>query len=121
MALGVASAAWGAHGLERVVSDPHLQEVWGTAVRLHLYHGLGLLVVGRLPGAPRAVGWLLLVGVLLFSGSLYGLSLSGVRWLGAITPLGGLGFIAGWLWLALGLKGSPAGRSGAAGVESPQE
>ena len=110
MALGVITAAWGAHGLDKVVTDPHLRDVWATGVRLHLYHGLGLLIVGRLHGAPRAAGWLLLLGVILFSGSLYVMALTGIRWLGAITPLGGLSFIIGWTLVAW--KARPSSASG---------
>ena len=76
-----------------------------TGVRYHMYHALALLAVAwaaaRWPSAAvNASGWLFVVGIVLFSGSLYALSLSGVRWLGAITPLGGLAFLAGWLCLA---------------------
>ena len=76
-----------------------------TGVRYHMYHALALLAVAwataRWPSAAvNASGWLFVAGIVLFSGSLYALSLSGVRWLGAITPLGGLAFLAGWLGLA---------------------
>jgi uncharacterized membrane protein YgdD (TMEM256/DUF423 family) len=100
MALGVAAAAYGAHGLEKVVADPHLVEVWGTGARLHLFHGLGLLVLGRMAAPPRATAPLLALGILLFSGSLYTMALTNLRWLGAITPLGGLSFIVAWGLLA---------------------
>lgn len=100
MALGVAAAAYGAHGLEKVVADPHLVEVWGTGARLHLFHGLGLLVLGRMAAPPKATAPLLVLGILLFSGSLYTMALTNIRWLGAITPLGGGSFIVGWALLA---------------------
>ena len=79
--------------------------MWQTAVQYHAWHALGLLLVGlagfHVEGSwIRAAGWLLLAGIVLFSGSLYALSLSDVRWLGAITPLGGVCFIVGWLVLA---------------------
>jgi uncharacterized membrane protein YgdD (TMEM256/DUF423 family) len=102
-ALGVAAGAFGAHTLRgRLTQD--LLTVFETGVRYHLIHALGLLSVAwattRWPGpAVNAAGWLFLLGTLLFSGSLYALSLSGVRVLGAITPLGGVAFIAGWLAL----------------------
>lgn len=102
--LGVAAGAFGAHALKSRLT-PEMLSVFETGVRYHLIHALGLLAVAwaatRWPGsATTAAGWLFLVGILLFSGSLYGLSLSGIRALGAVTPLGGASFIAGWLLLA---------------------
>lgn len=100
MALGVAAGAFGAHGLQgRVAED--LIEVWKTGARYHLIHGLGLCLLGVLPSPPNATGWLFSAGIVLFAGSLYVMTLTGHRWLGAITPLGGLAFIAGWIWLAV--------------------
>lgn len=107
-ALAVMLGAFGAHALKARLGDD-LLAVWRTAVEYHFYHSLALLAVGVLllhfPGATaiRWAGVLMALGVLLFSGSLYGLALSGLRWLGAITPLGGLCFIAGWLALAWGV------------------
>lgn len=103
-ALAVMLGAFGAHGLKARV-DATLLEVWGTASQYHLYHALALLVVGLLArqlGASGLLvaGWILFAGMLIFSGSLYVLVLSGQKWLGAITPLGGLTLIVGWLWLA---------------------
>lgn len=100
LALGVACAAFGAHGLEKLV-EPERVRIFDTGARQHLIHAVGLLVLGQLPAPPRACGWLVLAGIVLFSGSLYALTLSGQRWLGAITPLGGLSFIAGWTALAV--------------------
>lgn len=105
-ALGVGMGAFGAHVLEPRLS-PRMLSIFHTAVQYHLVHALGLLGVGLLlvhhDSAPlRLSAWLLLAGIVVFSGSLYVLSLSGVRWLGAITPLGGLAFMAGWLLLAYG-------------------
>jgi len=101
-AVGVGLGAFGAHGLRSRVS-PEMVAVWETGVRYHLVHALGLLAVAwaveRWPGAGVA-GWLLVAGTAVFSGSLYLLVLTGQRWLGAITPLGGVAFILGWLWLA---------------------
>jgi uncharacterized membrane protein YgdD (TMEM256/DUF423 family) len=102
--LAVAAGAFGAHGLKtRLPAD--LLLVFETAVRYQMYHALGLLVVAfamdRWPdGAFQVAGWLMLLGVILFSGSLYALCLTGVRALGAITPFGGLCFLAGWVVLA---------------------
>lgn len=103
--LSVAAGAFGAHALRaRLPQD--LQVIFETGARYHMYHALGLVAVGLL-GLSRpspllsGAGWAMLVGIVLFSGSLYALALSGVRALGAITPLGGLGFLAGWLLFAV--------------------
>jgi uncharacterized membrane protein YgdD (TMEM256/DUF423 family) len=100
--LAVAAGAFGAHGLRNRL-DADMLAVFETAARYQMYHGLALLAVawavGRWSGAATA-GWLFVAGIVLFSGSLYVLSLSGVRWLGAITPFGGLCFLAGWAVLA---------------------
>jgi len=105
--VAVATGAFGAHGLRARLS-PDLLAVFETAARYQMYHALALLAVGwavtRWPGAwPVRAGWLFAVGTLLFSGSLYALALSGMRWLGAVTPLGGLAFLAGWTCLLLGM------------------
>jgi uncharacterized membrane protein YgdD (TMEM256/DUF423 family) len=111
--LAVITGAFGAHGL-RAVIDPSKLSAWQTAVDYHFYHALGLCAVAfaaeRMPGSRliRAAGWLMLAGIVLFSGSLYVLSLSGIGKLGMITPFGGLAFIAGWLSLAAGLARKPA-------------
>src|SRR5579872_1160690 len=104
--LAVAAGAFGAHGLKDVL-DAEMKAVYETAVRYQMYHALALLLVAALADklSIRAVSWsgaCFLGGVILFSGSLYALSLSGIRELGAITPLGGLLFLAGWLALLLG-------------------
>ena len=104
--LGVALGAFGAHGLKSRVTAEMLA-VWQTGVQYHLFHALGLLLIGilchLLPGAGlvRSAGWFLLGGTALFSGSLYVIVLSGVRALGMITPLGGVAFLVGWLLLAV--------------------
>lgn len=100
-ALGVALGAFGAHGLRNVVTDEHLLEVWVTGSRYHLVHALAICLVAAHPGQPRWAAALFVAGIVLFSGSLYTMTLTGQRWLGAVTPLGGLCFIAGWLVLAL--------------------
>jgi uncharacterized membrane protein YgdD (TMEM256/DUF423 family) len=101
-ALGVALGAFGAHALKaRLAAD--MLAVWQTAVQYHLWHALGLVAIGLLAqhlpasGPLRLAGWLMLAGIVLFSGSLYVLAASGVRWLGAVTPFGGGCLIAGWL------------------------
>lgn len=104
--LGVALGAFGAHALKRRL-PPEGLETFETGVRYQMYHALALLATAfasaQLPavGLARLAGWLFVVGTLLFSGSLYLLVVTRRRWLGAITPLGGLAFIAGWLCLAL--------------------
>jgi len=103
-AAGVAAGAFGAHGLEARVA-PDLLEFWRTGAHYHLVHAVGLMAVAfavdrGLRGAAIA-GWLLVVGVVVFSGSLYLLTLTGVRTLGAITPIGGVALIAGWIALAV--------------------
>ena len=102
MLLAVALGAFGAHGLKSRVSVEMLA-VWQTAVLYHLVHALGLLLVGLLAlHLPvRAVGWALQGGIVLFSGSLYLMVLTGIRPLGMVTPLGGVTFLVGWLLLAL--------------------
>jgi uncharacterized membrane protein YgdD (TMEM256/DUF423 family) len=105
--LAVAAGAFGAHTLRARISADLLQ-TFETAARYQMYHALALYCVAwsatRWPGTPvRAAGWLFVGGTVLFSGSLYLLSLTGIRWLAAITPLGGLLFLAGWLGLAAGI------------------
>jgi uncharacterized membrane protein YgdD (TMEM256/DUF423 family) len=100
-AAGVALGAFGAHGL-RARLDARALEVWETAVRYQLVHAVALLALALSPHAAqlRTAGWLFAAGIALFSGSLYALALGGPRWLGPVTPLGGLAFLAGWLWIA---------------------
>lgn len=106
-ALGVMLGAFGAHGLRSRLT-PEMLAIFETAVRYHLFHALALLAtawaISRWPNAwTHAAGWLFLAGVVVFSGSLYVLSMAGVRWLGAVTPIGGAALIAGWLALAWGV------------------
>jgi uncharacterized membrane protein YgdD (TMEM256/DUF423 family) len=103
-ALAVALGAFAAHGLRSRIGADALA-TFETGARYHMYHALALLAVAwacaRWPGAwASAAGWLFVAGTLLFSGSLYLLAITGVRALGAITPLGGLAFVLGWLALA---------------------
>jgi uncharacterized membrane protein YgdD (TMEM256/DUF423 family) len=99
-AVGVLLGAFGAHGLRSMVTDPHLLEVWETGARYHLIHAVALCAVAAHPRAPRTAGIAFLIGIVLFSGSLYLMTLTGQRWLGAVTPFGGISFVAGWLALA---------------------
>ena len=109
MLLGVALGAFGAHGLNERLS-PDAKQLYHTAVFYHLIHGLGLLCVGWLvtikpmDAMVRYAGWAFVSGIFLFSGSLYLLSLTGVKKLGMITPLGGVALLVGWLCLALAAR-----------------
>jgi uncharacterized membrane protein YgdD (TMEM256/DUF423 family) len=105
LAAAVIIGAFGAHGLKSHISAEMLQ-VYKTGVEYHFYHALGLLLVGVLAisfpsGLLNWSAMLLILGIFLFSGSLYLLAITGVKWLGAITPLGGVSFIAGWVLLFL--------------------
>ncbi len=105
-ALAVGLGAFGAHALRSRLSES-LLNTYQTGVQYHFYHALGLFAVALaaslLPGSMlvKWSGWLMLAGIIFFSVSLYALSLTGLRWLGAITPLGGVAFISAWLLLAL--------------------
>lgn len=105
MFVGVAAGAFGAHGLKGRI-DADMLAVWQTGVQYHLIHALGLFAVAWLRARhPRArllsaAGWLMFAGIVLFSGSLYALALTGIRWLGAITPLGDLAFLLAWAMTA---------------------
>jgi uncharacterized membrane protein YgdD (TMEM256/DUF423 family) len=102
--LAVAAGAFGAHLLKPIL-DGTMLAVFETGVRYHMYHALALCVIasiGERVSTRRlaTVGWLFAIGIILFSGSLYVISLSGMRWVGAFTPLGGAALIAGWALLA---------------------
>lgn len=100
--LGVALGAFGAHALKERL-DENQQKTYQTGIQYHLIHGLGLVLIGLYAGMTEHAsltlwaGWLITAGIILFSGSLYALSLTGIRKLGAITPLGGVAFLAGWV------------------------
>jgi uncharacterized membrane protein YgdD (TMEM256/DUF423 family) len=111
--LAVAAGAFGAHALRAKV-EPRLLEVFETAARYQMYHALALIAVawlvgqgGRVTGPATVAGWCFVAGTLLFSGSLYAMTFTGIRALGAITPLGGVGFIAGWVLLAVAASRLP--------------
>ena len=99
-ALAVAAGAFAAHGLRERLEVRAL-EIFETAARYHMYHALAMILAGVIAarGASTA-GWIFLAGIVIFSGSLYALALTDVKLLGAVTPLGGLAFLVGWLWLA---------------------
>jgi len=104
--LGVAMGAFGAHGL-RAALDEHRLAIYRTGVDYQMWHALALGLIGAIARQfPEArllhkAGWFMFAGIVLFSGSLYGLSMTGIRWLGWITPFGGLAFLTGWLLLGL--------------------
>jgi uncharacterized membrane protein YgdD (TMEM256/DUF423 family) len=103
--IAVGFGAFGAHGLRGRLS-PEMLAVFETGVRYHMYHALALLLVAALAGrmegrAIVAAGWLFVAGIMLFSGSLYLLAVTGITILGAITPIGGVAFLAGWIALAV--------------------
>lgn len=104
--LAVALGAFGAHALKSRLSAEMLS-IFETGVQYHFYHALGLLAIGliatHLPDSIwlKRSGWLMFLGIIIFSGSLYILSITGMRWLGAITPIGGLCFLASWILLAI--------------------
>lgn len=99
--LAVGLGAFGAHALKGTLQANATTEVWKTAVLYHFVHAIALLVLATLPALNRAAAGLFVAGIVIFSGSLYLLALTNVKWLGAITPLGGLCFLAGWLFLVI--------------------
>ncbi len=102
-AIAVGAGAFAAHGLRDRI-DTRSLEVFETAARYHMYHAFAIVLAGIIATAgargAQTAGWLFQAGIVLFSGSLYALALTGAKGLGAVTPLGGLALIAGWLWLS---------------------
>lgn len=107
-AIAVVTGAFGAHGLETRL-EAEMLEIWETAVKYHFYHVIALFALALAPQAvwdsPWAAraGWTFLFGIAVFSGTLYALALSGIGWLGAITPIGGVGLILGWVFAAFAI------------------
>ena len=104
--LAVAAGAFGSHGLKDVLSPERLA-VFETAVRYQMYHALALFILGAVLSrdqspAFRRAAWSFAVGIVLFSGSLYAITLTGMRWFGAITPIGGVAFLIGWIFVGVG-------------------
>ncbi|KAA0546141.1 DUF423 domain-containing protein [Bacillus sp. BGMRC 2118] len=105
--IAVALGAFGAHGLEGKLSAKML-EVWKTGVTYQMFHAIGLLVIGLLVGKYENVasftwaGWIMFIGIVLFSGSLYALSTTGIKFFGPITPLGGVAFLIAWFMVIIG-------------------
>jgi uncharacterized membrane protein YgdD (TMEM256/DUF423 family) len=104
--LSVALGAFGAHGLQGKV-EPKYIDIWQTGVQYQMFHAIGLLIIGILMAQMSASsllnwsGWLMLIGIIIFSGSLYTLTLTKIGILGAITPIGGVAFLAGWVLLII--------------------
>jgi uncharacterized membrane protein YgdD (TMEM256/DUF423 family) len=99
--LAVALGAFGAHSLRSTLEMRGMLDVWNKAVFYQVIHAIALLVLALHGTINRGACWLLIAGIFLFSGSLYLLALTNLRWLGAVTPFGGLCFLAGWAWLVL--------------------
>jgi uncharacterized membrane protein YgdD (TMEM256/DUF423 family) len=99
--VAVALGAFGAHFLKATLAASGMLEVWNKAVLYHFLHAVALVAFALHGGGSRGAYYLLLAGIFFFSGSLYLMALTNVRWLGAITPIGGLCFLAGWAWLII--------------------
>ena len=106
--LVVLIGAFGAHGLKARLTAENMA-IFQTGVQYHFYHAVGLILVGLIatqlssPPYLRWSAWLMMMGIILFSGSLYALSITNIRWLGMITPVGGVAFILAWLMLTIGI------------------
>jgi uncharacterized membrane protein YgdD (TMEM256/DUF423 family) len=109
--LAVVLGAFGAHGLKEILAQNGTTMVWEKAVFYHFIHAVMLfLVAGRKPFAAGA-WWSFLAGIVIFSGSLYLLAVTNMKWLGAITPIGGLSFLIGWMWLGISAAKNSGGNS----------
>jgi uncharacterized membrane protein YgdD (TMEM256/DUF423 family) len=103
-AIAVGAGAFAAHGLRNRL-DTRALEIFETAARYQMYHAVAMVLAGvvatsRAISGAQTAGWIFQAGIVLFSGSLYALALTGIKGLGAVTPLGGIAFLAGWLWLS---------------------
>ena len=99
--LAVALGAFGAHGFNKILAQNGTAALWQTAAFYHFIHAVMLFVLAERKPLANGPWWCFLAGIVIFSGSLYLLAVTDARWLGAITPVGGLSFLAGWLWLAI--------------------
>jgi len=97
--LAVALGAFGAHGLKQLLAQNDMTDVWEKAVFYHFIHAVMLFVLAERKPLPAVAWWSFLIGIFIFSGSLYLLAVTNAHWLGAITPVGGLSFLFGWAWL----------------------
>jgi uncharacterized membrane protein YgdD (TMEM256/DUF423 family) len=112
--LAVALGAFGAHGLKGILEQNQTVEIWKTAALYHLVHAVLLLVLATRKPLLRGPWWSFFIGILIFSGSLYLLAVTNLKWLGALTPLGGLGLLAGWGWVMISarrLENQPSGQA----------
>lgn len=108
--LAVALGAFGAHGLKHLLAQNGMAQVWETAVFYHFIHAVMLFVLAERKVVPTFAWWAFFVGILLFSGSLYLLAATNIHWLGAVTPVGGVCFLAGWFRLLFKPRESSPGR-----------
>ena len=108
--LAVALGAFGAHGLNTLLTQNGMAAIWEKAVLYHFIHAVMLFVLAERKPFPAVSWWSFLAGILIFSGSLYLLAVTNILWLGAITPIGGLAFLMGWTWLIFPGRGR-GGRS----------
>lgn len=102
--VAVAFGAFGAHALKATLQNSGMLDAWNKAVLYHFVHAVALVALALHGAGNRAAWFLLAAGIVLFSGSLYAMALTNIRWLGAITPLGGICFLAGWAWLVISPK-----------------
>ncbi|MEY2563432.1 MAG: hypothetical protein QOH88_1625 [Verrucomicrobiota bacterium] len=102
--LGVALGAFGAHALKDTLQNSGMLDAWNKAVLYHFLHAIALVALALHGAGNRAAWFLIMAGIIFFSGSLYAMALTNVRWLGAITPIGGICFLAGWAWLVIAPK-----------------
>ena len=102
--LAVGLGAFGAHALKATLQESGMLDVWNKAVLYHFLHAVALVALALHGARNRGAYFLIVAGILFFSGSLYAMALTNVRWLGAITPIGGLCFLAGWAWLVISPK-----------------
>jgi uncharacterized membrane protein YgdD (TMEM256/DUF423 family) len=100
----VALGAFGAHALKSIIERNAMADIWNKAVFYHFIHAIAIFVLAFSGTTQRGASWLFCAGIFLFSGSLYAMALTNLRWLGAITPLGGLCFLAGWAWMFLATR-----------------
>ena len=105
--LAVGFGAFGAHGLSATLAGFQTTAIWEKAVFYHFIHAVMLFIVAGRSPFRRGPSWCFLAGIVLFSGSLYVLAVTNLRWLGAVTPFGGISFLAGWIWLILPLRHRP--------------
>jgi len=107
--LAVLLGAFGAHGLKNLLKENNTVETWNTAVLYHFFHTLVLLALASRSPVSAGTVWSFVIGIALFSGSLYLVALTNIKWLGAITPFGGVAFLVGWVWMFFTASKTPEG------------